>query len=154
MPIPGPDIDPAGWMTLTTSLHGDFFAQRSVEIICLFSLAEPLEFPRGYPIPFTAEISCADTQLIDILATQPASLSPTLIRQFKGSDGPDDTMDMLSSTRSWITHRGTGRLHLAGEIHAPASLPLSFCFAGTAVQYYIRYAVQAPGLQVRPQYHT
>ncbi|EJD48694.1 hypothetical protein AURDEDRAFT_122655 [Auricularia subglabra TFB-10046 SS5] len=152
MPIPGPDIDPAGWRTARTTLQGDFFAQRSVKIICSFSLAEPLAYPRGYPVPFAAELACADAQVVDVLASQKPVVGTTLVRLVAGGDTPD-VADIPTSSRSWITHRdrARGRVHIAGELRAPAWLQPSFSFSGIAVEYYIRYVVKAPGLQLGSQ---
>ncbi|KAJ6624071.1 hypothetical protein B0H10DRAFT_1785488 [Mycena sp. CBHHK59/15] len=82
-PLLGPDADPTGWEQLPPfTVRGVVFSTRPVEAVCNFSLAKPLCYTRGSPIPCVITLSSTDTQALDLLSS-PRAISVHLRRRLR-----------------------------------------------------------------------
>jgi len=72
-PLLGPEADPEGWEQLRPfTVTGIVFNKREVEIACVLSLAKPLCYTRGTPIPCIMTLASTDIQALDLLSASRA----------------------------------------------------------------------------------
>ncbi|KAJ6507886.1 hypothetical protein C8R47DRAFT_60617 [Mycena vitilis] len=155
-PLLGPDADPAGWEQLSPfTVRGTVFSTRQVEVTCHFSLAKPLSYTRGSPIPCVITLSSPDTQALDLLSA-PRALSVYLRRRLKpvlpaskrngifdaNADLSADPAENIVAAAWWPSLEGCGghsprisTRRLDGEIQLPATLKPSCRIAHFAVEY-------------------
>lgn len=99
------------------------------------SLAAPLEYPRGCPIPFEIKISSADNQLIDLFAVSSNILSAELHRKVLCHTAlPSSFDEIVGRGTYWISARTPSALYLAGETHASAIVQPSLQHFNLALQ--------------------
>ncbi|KAJ7455217.1 hypothetical protein B0H11DRAFT_247815 [Mycena galericulata] len=154
-PLPGPDLDPDGWEQLPPFVvRGTVFSTRQVEVVCNFSLAKPLCYTRGSPIPCVMTLSSPDAQALDLLSS-PRALSVHLRRRLKpvtpaskrngifdaNADLSADPVENMTAASWWpvpegdATLRGIHTRRLDGEIQLPTTLKPSSRIAHFAVDY-------------------
>jgi len=140
-PLPGPDIDPAGWVTLEdVHMRGTIFNARDIDAVCTLSLARPLSYTRGSVIPFMLRMDCADAQALDLLS-MPRAVDVRLRRHVSmGLEEVSNASNKLSQygvpfeatvqdVRSavwWAASLGSDYRVLSGEIHLPREVKPSF----------------------------
>ncbi|KAJ7261727.1 hypothetical protein B0H12DRAFT_1013149 [Mycena haematopus] len=160
-PVPGPDDDPGGWEQFPSfTVRGTVFSTRQVEATCHFSLAKPLCYTRGSPIPCAISLSSTDAQALDLLSA-PRAISVHLRRRLKpilppskrngifdaNADLSADPAENIVAASWWPSHEGASaeialgssrrmsRRRLDGEIQLPTSLKPSCRIAHFAVEY-------------------
>ncbi|KAJ7158493.1 hypothetical protein C8R46DRAFT_1109353 [Mycena filopes] len=159
-PLLGPDADPAGWEQFPPFVvRGTVFSTRQVEATCHFSLAKPLCYTRGAPIPCAITLSSTDAQALDLLSA-PRAIPVHLRRRLKpllpaskrngmfdaNADLSVDPAENIAAATWWPSvdgahGQGQGsarRIHrrrLDGEIQLPVSLKPSCRIAHFAVEY-------------------
>ncbi|GBE88581.1 hypothetical protein SCP_1303980 [Sparassis crispa] len=138
-PLVGADGDPEGWKTLPpVKLRGKIFKSIAVEAACTLSLARPLCYTRGTPIPLMLTIESADQQALDLLATRHAIVVRLVQRTSFGTTMPgfretSAEEQPLKEVRSRSIGRAVwwppenevqlpNRRTLAGEIHIPEAV--------------------------------
>lgn len=105
----------------------------SIELLCTtqFSVACPLSYARGYPIPFHVAITCTDTHARDLLATY-KSIHVSFMRFFrighevKQSGSAEG--DLVGRGRAWAVSSVAGTDQFAGEIPVLPTLSASFAY--------------------------
>ncbi|KAJ7762030.1 hypothetical protein DFH07DRAFT_417656 [Mycena maculata] len=129
-PLPGPELDPDGWaQSPPFVVRGTVFSTRQVEAVCTLSLAKPLSYTRGSPIPCALTLSSTDEQALDLLSS-PRAISVHLRRRLKpivpaskrngifdaNADLSADPAENLAAASWWPS--------LGGDEDAPGSGPL------------------------------
>ncbi|PPQ66742.1 hypothetical protein CVT26_009543 [Gymnopilus dilepis] len=151
-PLPGPEIDPEGWLALpTTVIRGRLFSDRMIK------LRSSQSFTRGTIIPCHLSVECTDEQALDLLAN-PKSLAVRLLRRVEYCD--DGTKNSISSSRGvgnadvnklqthtseveravWLPTRSTNSSPVRqfnGEIHLNKELQPSCLSPLFKVSYYV-----------------
>lgn len=139
IPLVGADGDPQGWKTLPpVTIRGKIFKTISVEAKCTLSLARPLCYTRGTPIPLMLTIESSDQQALDLLATNRAVAAKlvqrtsfgTMIPGVRGAHGeepPPTDVRTRAIARAvwWPSENGVcrpGLRRLAGELHIPEAV--------------------------------
>ncbi|KAJ7077161.1 hypothetical protein B0H15DRAFT_862621 [Mycena belliarum] len=166
-PLPGPAADPTGWETLPPfTVRGTVFSTRQTEIMCQLSIAKPLCYTRGSPIPLRITLSSADVQALDLLSA-PRAISVHLRRRLKpvmpaskrngifdaNADLSADPAENIAAAAWWpssdgapeyaaSTSRGVRQHRLDGEIQLPTSLKPSAEIAHFAVE--VRWPLDLP----------
>jgi len=163
-PLLGPDADPVGWEQFPSfTVRGIVFSARQVEATCHFSLAKPLCYTRGSPIPCAITLSSTDCQALDLLSA-PRAISVHLRRRLKpilpaskrngifdaNADLSADPAENMVAASWWPSLEGgsdnivlgfgpsqqrISRRRLDGEIQLPNSLKPSCRIAHFAVEY-------------------
>ncbi|KAF5321357.1 hypothetical protein D9619_000548 [Psilocybe cf. subviscida] len=80
MCVPGPEIDPTGWLQLAPAAVRGKLHNRSAKLICNLAIANPQSYTRGTVIPVNMSIESSDVQALDVLAA-PKALSVRLTRR-------------------------------------------------------------------------
>ncbi|KAJ6520898.1 hypothetical protein DFH09DRAFT_1287349 [Mycena vulgaris] len=161
-PLLGPDADPAGWKQLPPfTVSGTVFSARQTEVTCQVSLAKPLCYTRGSPIPLIITLSSTDAQALDLLSA-PRAISVQLRRRLKplmpaskrngifdaNADLSADPAENIAAGTWWPslegtqdntgvgagTARGVRRRRLDGEIQLATTLKPSARMAHFAVE--------------------
>ncbi|KAJ7364355.1 hypothetical protein DFH08DRAFT_682183 [Mycena albidolilacea] len=157
----GPEADPQGWEQFPSfTVRGTVFSTRRVETTCHFSLAKPLCYTRGSPIPCAMTMSSTDSQALDLLSA-PRAIFVHLRRRLKpiqpaskrngifdaNADLSADPAENIVAASWWPSLGGAppdivlgpsqrlSRRRLDGEIQLPTSLKPSSRMAHFAVEY-------------------
>ncbi|KAJ7170925.1 hypothetical protein C8R43DRAFT_875644 [Mycena crocata] len=158
-PLLGPDADPTGWEQLPSfTVRGTVFSTRQVEATCDFSLAKPLAYTRGSPIPCAMTLSSTDAQALDLLSS-PRAIFVCLRRRLKpllpaskrngifdaNADLSADPAENIAAAAWWPCAQdetrlgrpltGINRRRLDGEIQLATTLKPSCCIAHFQVEY-------------------
>ncbi|KAJ7126755.1 hypothetical protein C8R44DRAFT_616735 [Mycena epipterygia] len=163
-PLLGPDADPAGWEQLPPfTVSGTIFSTRRIEVTCSLSIAKPLCYTRGSPIPLVITLSSTDAQALDLLSSPRAiavhfrrRLKPTMPASKRNgmfdanADLSADPAENIAAASWWPSlegsqeatgHRiggmagGISRRRLNGEIQLSTTLKPSSRIAHFAVEY-------------------
>jgi len=152
-PIPGPDVDPESWNQQEVKLRGHLFS-KPVRVDCEFSLALPMEYPRGYPIPFAIRLRSSDLDALDLLSSY-TGLSVCLMRQFAVINHASQDRDtkyfphnVVARGRYWLSHQSNELRSLEGEIQVPGHLSPSFTYPRLVLSYFILLSSEAGGLRL------
>ncbi|KAJ6624070.1 hypothetical protein B0H10DRAFT_1785291 [Mycena sp. CBHHK59/15] len=152
-PIPGPEMDPEGWLSLpTVTVKGAVFSTRGVKIRCMLSLAKPLSYTRGSAIPCSVIYWSQDSQALNLLCT-PSTINVCLHRQVtydkshavaeyahaqrEAGVSAGDAVLEISRAVWWPVNDGSGSdgCRFDGEIHLPKSLKPSSAVSHFAISY-------------------
>jgi len=150
-PIPGPDIDPDGWISKSAQIRGKLFANSDVQVTCQFSLACPLEYPRGFPIPFGILLESEDAQALDLLAGF-KGMNVTLQRHVQRGAARGEEFevnpDVVGRGRYWSggAAPAPGMRRLTGEIPVVRQLMQGFAYPKMELCYSVRVVCSIPGL--------
>ncbi|KAJ7285202.1 hypothetical protein C8J57DRAFT_1290710 [Mycena rebaudengoi] len=155
-PLLGPEVDLDGWAQLPPfTVRGTVFSSRNAEATCNLSLAIPLCYTRGSPIPCSLTIFSNDSQALDLLSS-PRAVEVHLRRRVRpctpaskrsgmfdaNADLSVDPVEDIAAASWWPTQdhaqgtqHGVRRRRLEGEIQLPANLKPSCQIAHFAVEY-------------------
>ncbi|KIK62889.1 hypothetical protein GYMLUDRAFT_84300 [Collybiopsis luxurians FD-317 M1] len=152
---PGPEIDPYGWVTLSTvDCVGRLLNSRTVVLRCTLSLANPLSYTRGSFISCHLRIESVDEQALDLLAS-PRNTILRLYRRIRylydaGQGMQENGISIASKQKYeifdiglavWIhdpasQDENESRVRcLMGEIHLPKDLPPSSNVMPFGIEY-------------------
>ncbi|KAF7768260.1 hypothetical protein Agabi119p4_7503 [Agaricus bisporus var. burnettii] len=162
-PIPGPKLDPEGWKLLQKRpVEGVLFGERDVEINVQLSLATPVQYALGSPIPLHLILESEDSQALDLLSS-PAAIQVALTRAITiGSEAAAE--DPERRTNNYITTveskayfwsaqelgEGPNRRVLQGEIDLEMKTKPTFIFPGLSIEYLVNFeGFEATGWQAK-----
>ncbi|KAF7327977.1 Pkinase-domain-containing protein [Mycena kentingensis (nom. inval.)] len=153
-PVPGPDLDPEGWHTLSpVGIAGAVFGDRRVSLQATLSLAKPLSYTRGSVVPCSITYSCEDVQALELICT-PTTTNLCLQRHASFADGvAGGEYAGYAQEATYFTRNGPrvldinravwwpvaveGRLQrrFDGEVHLPKSLKPSASISHFSLKY-------------------
>ncbi|KAF7376565.1 hypothetical protein MSAN_00072800 [Mycena sanguinolenta] len=139
-PLFGPESDPSGWESQSSSLKGIVFSSRAIEVKFTFSLAKPLSYTRSASIPCALTIETNDRQALDLLSSPSASMVYLERGFYEKKDIFRNTIEPCGQAVFWPSTEGAPeessyRRRLMGEIHLRANLQPSSAVCGFQVEY-------------------
>ncbi|KAJ7933781.1 hypothetical protein B0H13DRAFT_1951935 [Mycena leptocephala] len=139
-PLFGPEADPEGWHSQTSSVKGTVFASRMIDVKFTLSLANPLSYTRTASIPCAITIETKDLQALDLLSSPSASMVYLERTVYESKEAWRNTVEPCGQALFWPSTEGAPesssfRRHLMGEIHLKANLQPSSSMLGFAVEY-------------------
>ncbi|KAJ7267630.1 hypothetical protein B0H12DRAFT_1098057 [Mycena haematopus] len=139
-PLFGPESDPSGWESQSSSLKGTVFSSRAIEVNFTFSLAKPLSYTRSASIPCALTIETKDLQALDLLSLPSASMVYLERAFYEKTDVFRNTVEPCGQAVFWPSTEGapedsSSRRHLMGEIHLRSNLQPSSAVCGFRVEY-------------------
>ncbi|KAF4619325.1 hypothetical protein D9613_004882 [Agrocybe pediades] len=156
LPLPGPHVDPQGWVTLPALSVVGFFRQQRVKLDYALHLASPLSYTRGTCIPCYLSVSGEDAQPLDSLTT-PEMLYMRLVRYTRFFEDPaKGTEQYLNNQQPRVLEKveEVGRAtwwfpsgvqqerrfrRLEGEIYLEENLSPTSNFLPLAVKYKVEF---------------
>ncbi|KAI0696900.1 hypothetical protein BC835DRAFT_1271093 [Cytidiella melzeri] len=154
----GPDGDPEGWHTCSqVRVTGTLFKTREVHIDCTISLAKPLSYAAGSPVPIFVSFSSDDQQALDLLCT-PTAVKVVLVRERligavatrqAAGNSSNVVREVMGTAGFWPSPEGSSeplKRRLQGELEIKKTLRPTFTFPTFALRYDVcMYPSQAPG---------
>lgn len=146
-PIPGPDVDPAGWKVLPPiPIRGHVFKTRRTEARCRIALANPLCYTRGTVVPCRMVLQGDDAQVLDLLSA-PSSILLSLRRRLRfynksSSSKPDvawnESLEDVGTAVWWPSTTDTNHSftrYLEGEIRLAKDLKPTAAMGHFSISY-------------------
>ncbi|KAF9000210.1 hypothetical protein BDQ17DRAFT_682484 [Cyathus striatus] len=141
---PGPEIDPDGWYTLSSSTIRGQLLRRTVELTCVLSLAKPLVYTRGTFIPIHFALGSSDTQAIYVFSS-PKVVQVRLVQTVeyfqdaKSLLGGTEEVEVITQAQWRVPEdpsaQNAGKRTLFGELHLPEDMQPSCSFLLLNVKY-------------------
>jgi len=148
----GPDADPDGWMTKSVEFCGKYFGKNDVRVSCDLSLASPLDYPRGFPIPFVITLRSADPQALAAFAS-PTGLTVALNRQVvrfkRAKDSETSKSKEVARGQYWSVYDSSEMKTLQGELHVPLSVGPGFSYKTLSLLYRISLTASTIGFDMK-----
>ncbi|KAI0091104.1 hypothetical protein BDY19DRAFT_1067684 [Irpex rosettiformis] len=159
--LAGPDRDPEGWKTLSqVRMGGTLFKSRTVNVDCTVSLANPLSYAAGSPIPIIATFNSDDQQALDLICS-PTAVKMALVRERliglvatrPGTGSSANVVrEVMCTANFWPTEEGDSAAReplkrtLRGELDIRKAYRPTFTFPAFSLRYDVcMYPSQAPG---------
>ncbi|GBE87898.1 hypothetical protein SCP_1201230 [Sparassis crispa] len=157
--IIGPDGDPEGWKTLSpVKIIGTLFKTRQIELQCTLSIAMPVTYAKGSPIPLFLTLASEDEHALDILSAPTAARLYLIRVRTLGSHATDEAAlersdsvfrESVGQAYFWVTAETApepGKRTLQGEVRVKPSVKPSFTFPQFTLRYQLAlFPFQAPG---------
>ncbi|KIY62026.1 hypothetical protein CYLTODRAFT_459351 [Cylindrobasidium torrendii FP15055 ss-10] len=142
LPLVGPEQDPEGWFTCDPIRARGKVAKTKADVSCLLSLAKPMCYTRGSPIPLTLSLYCENTAALNAIDV-PGQIQVSLNRRVKytkRSGSKEKEVIEKVGTASWWTkgsdNSGTTRVY-DGEIKLAKDMRSSSDVGQLSVSYFV-----------------
>ncbi|KAI0783856.1 hypothetical protein BC629DRAFT_1593993 [Irpex lacteus] len=157
--IVGPNGDPNGWKSLPqVRISGTLFKSRTVNVDCTISLAKPLSYAAGSPIPIVVTFSSDDQQALDVISS-PTAVKVALVRERLiglvatrpgAGNSANVVREVMGTANFWPSEGGAAeepnKRTLQGELDVRKALRPTFTFPTFTLRYDVcMYPSQAPG---------